>query len=171
MIWDFIHSNCPVELSKTKVTYFPSYPSKVTPTTISLLAMQETKLVIGWKLLSLGRPNPETSVLLGKLRHAFFENSSTFALWWLTFLETNLRLASDGDLLIPKTKLVKQSFWISAPMVWHSSSSSNNLLKNANWTILKKWKHFSSKVTRHQPQKYWSYKKKRKSSELLILKN
>ena len=31
--------------------------------------------MIGWKLLSLGRPNPKISRLLGKWRHAFFENS------------------------------------------------------------------------------------------------
>ena len=38
---------------------------------------KETKLVIGWNFLSLGRPNPKISVLLGKLRHAFFENVFT----------------------------------------------------------------------------------------------
>ena len=35
---------------------------------------EETELVIGWKLLSLGRPNSKISLLLGKWRHAFFEN-------------------------------------------------------------------------------------------------
>ena len=30
--------------------------------------------MIGWKLLSLGRPNPKISRLLGKWCHAFFEN-------------------------------------------------------------------------------------------------
>ena len=38
---------------------------------------KETKLVIGWKLLSLGRPNPKISPFLGKWRHAFFENIRT----------------------------------------------------------------------------------------------
>ena len=42
-----------------QVTCFPPYPCKVTPTTISLPSIAtETNLVIGWKLLSLGRPNP-----------------------------------------------------------------------------------------------------------------
>ena len=36
-----------------------------------------TKLVIGWKLLSLGRPNPKISLLLGKWRQAFLENQMT----------------------------------------------------------------------------------------------
>ena len=55
---------------------FPAISNKDTPTTISLPSNSKvTKLVIGWKLLSLGRPNSETSALLGKWRHAIFENA------------------------------------------------------------------------------------------------
>ena len=45
---------------------------------------KETKLVIGWKLLSLGRPNPKISLLLRlrKWRHAFFENSTVAKSFW-----------------------------------------------------------------------------------------
>ena len=61
---------------RQQVTCFPPYPSKVTLITILLPSnARETKLVICWKLLSLGRPNPKTSPLLGKWRHAFFENT------------------------------------------------------------------------------------------------
>ena len=56
-----------------QVTCFPLYPMKVTTIPLPSNA-KETKLGIGWKLLSLGKPNPKTSVLLGKWRHAFFEN-------------------------------------------------------------------------------------------------
>ena len=52
---------------RQQVTCFLPYPSKVTPTTISLpIISKETKLVIGGKLLSLGRPSPKTSLLSGK---------------------------------------------------------------------------------------------------------
>ena len=60
---------------RQQVTCFRPYPSKVTLTTISLPSnAEDTKLVIGWKLLSLGRPNPKKSTLSGKWRHASFEN-------------------------------------------------------------------------------------------------
>ena len=58
-----------------QVTCFRLYPSRLSrPLSRRYSSAKETKLVIGWTLLSLGRPNPKISRLLGKWRHAFFEN-------------------------------------------------------------------------------------------------
>ena len=62
---------------RQQVTCFQLYPSRLSrPQSCCYSNAKETKLVIGWKLLSLGRPNPKISRLLGKWCHAFFENTS-----------------------------------------------------------------------------------------------
>ena len=62
--------------SSIQVTCFPLYPCKVSPTIISLPSnATETNLVIGWKLLSLGRPNPiKTSGVTMKMTSCFLQD-------------------------------------------------------------------------------------------------
>ena len=61
---------------RQQVTCFRPYPSRLSrPQSRRYGNTKETKLVIGWILISLGRPNPTTSRLLGKWRHPFFENA------------------------------------------------------------------------------------------------
>ena len=74
--------------SSIQVTCFPPYPCKVPPTIISLPSnAMETYLVIGWKLLSLGGPNPTTSGVTMKMTSCFLQDphhipyGSTLRIW------------------------------------------------------------------------------------------
>ena len=113
--------------SKTTIHVFPvvSMQGYTDHYLIAYNSSKDTKLVIGWKLLSLGRPKPKISWLPEKWRHAFFENAKDF------FQNNNLKIFSvvwsenyKYLFLVLILRLVKSFFsnylrnFISSPHLW-----------------------------------------------------